>query len=119
MKSLCVAVFLSALLLITLSCSSTPPGTLAIDDIAAREAELIGQEVVVVGTAEIRTNLSTFNMFKVYQRGDFIWISFDPDNVTMPPQGLDVRVTGTLGKKKFTSLPDEQLYIDATAVNME
>jgi len=119
MKKFCVAVFLSVLLLITLSCSSTPPGTLAIDDISAREAELIGQNVVVVGTAEIRTNLSTFNMFKVYQRGDFIWVSFNPDEVTMPPQGLDIRVTGTLGKKKFTTIPDEQLYIDATSVAME
>lgn len=119
MKKFCVAVFLSALLLITLGCSSTPPGTLAIDDITARETELLGQNVVVVGTAEIRTNLSTFNMFKVYQRGDFIWVSFNPDNVTMPPQGLDVRITGTLGKKKFTSMPEEQLYIDASSVNME
>jgi hypothetical protein len=118
MKRLCVAVFLSVWLLITLGCSSTPPGTLAIDDIAERETELIGQEVVVVGTAEIRTNMSTFNMFKVYQGGDFIWVTF-PDTVTMPPQGLDVRVTGKLGKKKFTAMPDEQLYIDATSVGME
>ena len=119
MKKLCVAVFLGAWLLITLSCSSIPSGTLAIDDIFAREAELLGRNVVVVGTAEIRTNMSTFNMFKVYQRGESIWVTFNPDIVTMPPQGLDVRVTGTLGKKKFTSIPDEQLYIDATAVNME
>jgi len=119
MKMLCVAVFLSAWLLITLGCSSIPTGTLAIDDIAARESELLGQEVVVVGTAEIKTNMSTFNMFKVYQRGDSIWVSFDPNKVTMPPQGFDVRVTGTLGKKKFTSMPDEQLYIDAKSVDME
>ncbi len=118
MKKLCVAVFLGACLVIILSCSSTPPGTLAIDDISAREAELLGQNVVVVGTAEIRTNMSTFNMFKVYQGGDFIWVTF-PDTVTMPPQGLDIRVTGTLGKKKFTAIPDEQLYIDATSVDME
>lgn len=119
MKMVCVAVFLSAWLLITLGCSSIPTGTLAIEDIAAREAELIGQNVVVVGTAEIMTNMSTFDMFKVYQGGDFIWVSFNPDTVTMPPQGYDVRVTGTLGKKKFTSMPDEQLYIDATSVEME
>lgn len=119
MKKVCVAVFLSAWLLSILSCSSVPSGTLAIDDIFAREAELIGQEVVVVGTAEIRTNMSTFNMFKVYQGGDSIWVAFNPDTVNMPPQGYDVRVTGTLGKKKLTSMPDEQLYIDATIVAME
>ena len=118
MKKFCVAVFVSVWLLITLSCSSTPPGTLAIDDITAREAELLNQNVVVVGTAEIRTNMSTFNMFKVYQRGDFIWVTFNPDDVTMPLQGYDIRVTGTLGKKEFTTI-GEQLYIDATSVNYE
>ena len=119
MKKLCMAVFLGVWLCITLSCSSTPSGTLAIEDISAREAELLGQNVVVVGTAEIRTNMSTFNMFKVYQRGDFIWVTFNPDTVTMPPQGMEVRVTGTLGKKTFTTMPDEQLFIDATSVAME
>ncbi|MBN2241718.1 MAG: hypothetical protein JW793_03435 [Acidobacteria bacterium] len=118
MKKLCMVVSLIVCLLGTLNCSSTPPGTLAIDDVNAREGELLGQNVVVVGTAEIKTNMSTFNMFKVYQGGDFIWVAFDPDAVTMPPQGLDVRVTGTLGKKKFTAI-GEQLYIDAASVAME
>jgi hypothetical protein len=118
MKKLCVAVFLSSWLLVTLGCSSIPTGTLAIDDINAREAELLGREVVVVGTAEIKTNMSTFDMFKVYQGGDFIWVAFNPDFVTMPPQGLDVRATGTLGKKTFTAI-GEQLYIEATSVAME
>jgi hypothetical protein len=118
MKKLCMAVFLSVCLLITLSCSSTPSGTTPVGDLAKKETELLGQKVVVVGMAETKTALSSFQMFRVFKGGDSIWVAF-PETESMPPQGLKVRVTGTLQKKKFTGIPTDQLYIEATTVDME
>ena len=118
MKKLCVAVFLGVCLLFTLGCSSTPPGTNKIGDLVKKGSEMIGQNVVVIGTSEIRTPMSSFNMFRVYDGGDNMWVAF-PDTVSMPPQGVKIRVTGALQKKKFTGMSEEQLYIEATSVNME
>jgi hypothetical protein len=119
MKKLCVAVFLSAWLLITLGCSSTPSGTVSVSDLIKKESELLGQNVVIVGTAETRTSMASFNMFKVFNRsGDSIWVTF-PDTDSMPPQGASIRVSGKLDRKKFTGFPEDQLYIEATAVAIE
>ncbi len=117
MKKLCTAVFLSLSLLFLLSCSSTPPGTVSIADILKNTAERLGQNVVVVGMAETKTSHSSFNMFKLYDDSRNIWVTL-PESQSMPPQGMKVRVTGTIQQKEFTII-GEVFYIDATGVTME
>lgn len=105
-------------ILITPGCSSTPPGTIPIGDLVEKEAELLDRNVVVVGIAETVSAMSSFNMFRVYNRGDYVWVVF-PDTLSMPPQGEKIRVGGKLGRKKFSGISKEQLYIDATSVSLE
>jgi hypothetical protein len=118
MKKLNAAVFLGVWLLAALGCSSTPSGTIAVGDLLEKEAELLGQEVVVVGRSDIRTSMSTFNMFKIYNREDNVWVKFS-ETESMPPQGQKIRVNGTLKRQKFTGIPEEQLYIEAVDVSLE
>ena len=40
------------------------------------------------------------------------------EDESMPPQGEKIQVEGTLERKKFTSIPEEQLYINATSVSL-
>ena len=118
MKKLYVAVFLSAGLLFALGCSSAPPGMVSVGDLIAKESEYLGQNVVVVGTAETKTSMSEFNMFRIFHRNDQIWVAF-PDTIFMPPQGEKIRVTGKLNRKRFSGLPEEVAYIEATAISIE
>jgi hypothetical protein len=117
MKKLGTAVILCMWLLFSLSCSSTPSGTMSIGDIQSKGTEKLGQNVVVVGLAETGSVMSSFRMFRVYDGGDFLWVVF-PESVVMPPQGAKVRVTGLVQQKEFTGI-GKTLYIDATKVMME
>ena len=118
MKTLCLAAFLTVCLLGAMGCSSTPSGTVSVADVIKNEKELLGKNVVVVGLAETQTTMSAFNMFKVYNKGENIWVTF-PETASMPPQGMKVRVDGTLKRQKFTAIPEEQLYIEAIKFSLE
>jgi hypothetical protein len=104
-------------LLFSLGCSSIPQGTHKIEDIMANASERLGQEVIVVGTAEMRTSMATFGLFKVYQKSDYIWVTL-PEGTEDPPQGIKIRVTGTLQEKEFNII-GKVFYIEATKVLME
>ncbi len=118
MKRLCTAVFLCVGLLVAYGCSSAPSGTVAVGDVLKMESELLGQQVVVLGRAETQTAMSQFNMFKIYKGGDNLWVEF-PEMDTMPPQAEKIRVEGIVKKKKFSGIPEEQLYIEAKSVTLE
>ncbi len=107
--------FLSFLFFI--GCSSIPSGTDEIKDIMANASEKLGQEVTVVGTAETRTSMATFQLFKVYQGGDFIWVTL-PEGEENPPQGIKIRVIGTLGEKEFNII-GKVFYIEPKEILME
>jgi hypothetical protein len=117
MKKLCITVFIGFWLLISLGCSSTPPGTISIGDILDNTQEKLGQSVVVVGMAETKTSHSSFNMFKLYDDGKNIWVQFQ-ESQSMPPQGMKVRVSGIIKQKEFTIIGNV-FYIDATEVTVE
>jgi hypothetical protein len=117
MKKLSTAVILGLWLLISLGCSSTPPGTISVADLQKTAAERIGQEVVVVGMADTRTPLSSFRMFRLYNGNQYIWVA-RPESTEEPPQGIKVRVFGTLQEKEFTVI-GKAFYIQATKVAME
>ncbi len=117
MKKLSTAVLLGLWLFIALGCSSTPPGTISVGDIQKNPAERLGQNVVVVGMADTRTPLSSFRMFKLYNGTQSIWVTL-PESAEEPPQGITVRVTGTLQQKEFTVI-GKSFYIEATKVAME
>ncbi len=116
MKKLWTAAFLG-LLLLAIGCSSTPPGTISIGELQKTAASKLGQDVVVVGTAETKTSLSAFRMFKLYNKGDFIWVTI-PESEEEPAQGMKYRVSGPLQQKKF-DLIGETYYIEATSLRVE
>jgi hypothetical protein len=118
MKKFITTAFLGLWLLSSFGCSSIPSGTVAIKDLMADPEEQLGVEVVLVGTAEIRTEMSSFGMFKLYQGNDFIWVTLPEDDTEEPPQGIKVRVSGILQQKEFTVI-GEVYYILATKVAME
>ena len=117
MKKLSPAVLLGAWLLVSLGCSSTPPGTISIGDIQKNAQERLGQNVVVVGMADTRTPLSSFRMFKLYDGSRYIWVKRS-ESVEEPPQGINVRVFGTLQQKEFNVI-GKVFYIDSNKVAME
>ncbi len=117
MKKACAAALVSLLLLLSISCSSIPAGTEKITELQKNAASKLGQEVVVVGMADNKTPLSSFKMFKLYQDNDFIWASI-PEGTEEPPQGINVRVTGQVQKKKF-DIVGEAYYIETTKLRME
>ncbi|MEJ2111150.1 MAG: hypothetical protein P8Z37_14810 [Acidobacteriota bacterium] len=118
MKKLCMAFVLGIGLLIMQGCSSTPSGTISVDDLLEQESELLGRHVVVVGRSDTKTDRSDFNMFKIYNKLKNVWVEC-PGKDSMPPQAEKIRVEGTLGKKKFSGMAEEQLYIEATSVSLE
>ena len=117
MKKLFTAVSLGLWLLFSLGCSSTPPGTVSIGDVLDNIEGKIGQNVVVVGTAETKTSHSSFKMFKLYDDGKNIWVQLQ-ESQTMPPQGMKVRVSGVIQQNEFTIIGNV-FYIDATEVTVE
>jgi hypothetical protein len=116
MKKSCTAVFLGLCLLILIGCSSTPSGTIAVRDIQKDAAKYLGQTVVVVGTAEIKTPLAP-KMIRLFNEYDAVYVELS-DAVTAPPQGYKIRVTGTLkhGKRNIIGEVD---YIEAAKIQME
>ena len=117
MKKLSTAAFLGLWLLFYLGCSSTPSGTIAIGDIQKNAADRLGQNVVVVGMADTRTPLSSFRMFKLYDGSKYLWVML-PESAEEPPQGVNVRVFGTLQQKEFNII-GKVFYIQSTKVAME
>ena len=117
MKNLCTAIFLVLALLLTFGCSSIPSGTDVITDLQKKGAAAIGQNVVVVGMADNKTPLSSFRMIKLYQGQDYIWVIL-PEGAEEPPQGMTVRVTGTIQEKEFTVI-GKAVHIEATKIAME
>jgi hypothetical protein len=117
MKKVYAAIFLGLWLLISLGCSSTPPGTISIEDIQKNAQERLGQNVVVVGKTEVRTQLSSYKMFQLYSGDKNIWFS-QPADTEEPPQGTKVRVTGTLKEAEY-SITGKIIYIEATKLVME
>jgi predicted nucleic acid-binding Zn ribbon protein len=118
MKRLCIAVVLGIGLLLVYGCSSTPPGALTVNDVLDRQTELLGQHMVVVGRADTNTNMTDLNLFKIYQEYKNIWVEC-PNRDSMPPQAEKIKVEGTLQKKKFTGMMEEQLCIVATDVSLQ
>jgi len=117
MRKLIPAVILCICMLLTFGCSSTPSGTVSIKEIHQAGAAEIGQNVVVVGTAETKHNLAAFHMFRLYNKDQYIWVQV-PKTEDDPAQGMEVRVTGTVQKKTF-QLIGEVIYIEATKVGVE
>jgi hypothetical protein len=115
MKNVCAAAVLGLLLLFSIGCSSTPSGTISVSDV--QKPERLGQNVVVVGMAETKTSLSTFNMFKLYNDQRFVWVELQP-SMEMPPQGYNVRVFGTLQQKEYNVI-GKVYCIQATKIAME
>ena len=116
MKKLCMAVFLVMGLLFSFGCSSSS-GTADLGDLLEKGAAGLGQGVVVVGMAEVKTPLSSLGMFKLYDGGRSVWVSL-PESASMPPQGMKVRVTGVFGEKEFNVI-GKVFYIEAIKVAME
>jgi len=117
MKRTSAAVFLISCLLFSFGCSSTPSGTIAIADLQKDAAKHLGQNVVVVGTADIRTGALAPQMIKLYNKFDIIWVS-RAESVYSPDQGRQVRVTGVLQQKHFNVLGDIY-YIEAAKIEVE
>jgi hypothetical protein len=115
MKKLCTAAVLGLWLLFSIGCSSTPSGTISVTDV--QKPERLGQNVVVVGMAETKTNMSAFNMFKLYRGQKFVWVELQP-SMEMPPQGYNVRVSGSLQQKEYNVI-GKVYCIQATKVAME
>lgn len=118
MKKFYVAVVLCVALLLVCGCSSTPPGTVRVKDIVEKGSELLGQHVIVFGRAETNTPMKDLKLFYVYEDFDKAWVQLPQDALAMPPQAEKIRVEGTLKKKKFMTLPEEQIYIEATVVDL-
>jgi len=117
MKKFFTTAFLGLWLLSSLGCSSIPEGTVAIKDLMVNPEEQLGLEIELVGMAEIRTQMSSFSMFKLYQDNDSVWVLL-PEDTEEPPQGIKVRVSGILQQKEFTVI-GEVYYMLATKVAME
>jgi hypothetical protein len=118
MKKPYAAAFLGLLLLFSIGCSSIPSGTERIDELLKNAASRIGQDVVVVGMADTKTPMSSFKMFKIYQKNNQnIWV-LRPEGTEEPPQGVSVRVSGPLQEKEFKVI-GKVYYIEATKVRME
>lgn len=117
MKRSCTAVLLVVSLLLISGCSSIPSGTDAIRDLQKKGKDAIGQNVIVVGMADTKTPLSSFRAIKIYQDQDFIWVAL-PQGVEEPPQGLNVRVTGTIQEREFPVV-GKVLCVEATKIMME
>jgi hypothetical protein len=119
MKKLYIAVVLCIGLMLVCGCTATPPDTVTVKDILEKGSELLGQHVVVFGRAETGTPMKDMRLFYVYKDFDKVWVELPKDALSMPPQAEKIRVEGTLKKKKFTAMPDEQMYIEATVVDLE
>ena len=117
MKKLGTAVFLGMWLLFFLGCSSTPSGTVPIGELQSKGAERVGQNVVVVGTTETKTAMSSFRMFKLFDGMKSIWVSI-PESMSMPVQGMTVRISGTVQQKEFTVI-GKTICIEATKLEYE
>ena len=116
MKKLGTAVFLIWLLL-SLGCSSTPPGTDKISDLVANGASRLGQNVTAVGISETKTGFSSMMLFKLFDGSKSIWVLRN-DEIPEPPQGTKVRVVGTLQQKDLNVL-GKTILIEAKSVLME
>jgi hypothetical protein len=117
MRKLIPAVILCICILLTFGCSSTPSGTVSVKEILQNGAAKVGQNVVVVGTAEMKHPLSAFHMFRLYNKDQNIWVQV-PKTDDDPAQGMEVRVTGMVQKKTFQLIGDV-IYIEATKVAVE
>lgn len=117
MTKVCTTVLIGMLLLISVSCSSVPEGTMKIADIQKDKAAHLGKEVVIVGMSETKTSMSSFKMFKIYQGSDFIWV-LRGETSEEPLQGVDIRVTGTLKEGEF-NLIGKVLYLEASKIRVE
>jgi hypothetical protein len=116
MKKSSTAVILFVCLLITIGCSSS--GTISVHDLQpAKAAKYLGQNVVVVGSADIKTPGAPARMFRLTDKYEYIWVE-RPESASEPPQGYQVRVTGTLQKKQ-TNIFGEVYCVVATKVEME
>jgi hypothetical protein len=115
MKDLCAATVLCLWLLFSIGCSSTPSGTISVTDV--QKPERLGQDVVVVGMAETKTNMSTFRMFQLFNGQKSVWVELPP-STEMPPQGYKVRVSGTLQQKEYNVI-GKVYCIQAKMVKME
>jgi hypothetical protein len=118
MKKLFAAAFLLGLLFLS-GCSSTPSGTDKLGDVVDNAASRLGQKVIVVGSAETKTGLSTERLFKIFnEKGtQSIWVMRN-EETEEPPEAAKVRVEGTLQQKEFHII-GKVFYIDATSVVME
>jgi hypothetical protein len=116
MNKLFTAAFLFALLFL-FGCSSTPSGTDKIGDILDKGASAVGKNVIVVGTAETKTGFSSEKLFRLYDGSKYIWI-MRSDEIEEPPQGVKIRVSGTVQQKEFNVL-GKVFYIGARQVEME
>ena len=117
MTKFCAATIIGLLLLLSFGCSSTPSGTVAIEEILKNAATQLGQNVVVVGMAEIKTPNAPPRMFRIYKNNQYLWVLL-PEMASEPPQGADVRVSGTVQQKEFT-LIGKVVYIQADKVRLE
>jgi hypothetical protein len=117
MKKLSVAIVLGLWLLISLGCSSAPSGTIAVKDLKNDMAAHLGQNVVVVALTDVRTELTSFKLFKLYEGNSFVWASV-PEGTEEPPQGYKVRVTGVVQQKEFPAA-GKIYFIESTKLVME
>ena len=56
-------------------------------------------------------------MFKLYGDGENLWIKY-PESIEEPPQGVDVRVFGTL-RQEEVSIVGMVYFVDANKIVME
>ena len=117
MKKFSAAALLGLWLLISLGCSSTPSGTISVEDLKKDLAGQLGQNVVVVALTDVRTELSSFKMFKLYENNSYVWASI-PEGTEEPPQGYKVRVTGVVQQKEFPAV-GKIYFIESTKLTME
>jgi hypothetical protein len=117
MKKLCGATIIGLWLLISFGCSSTPPGTISVKDLVKNSATQVGQHVVVVGMSEIQTSNAPPRMFRVFKSSDYLWVEL-PEDASEPPEGVDIRISGTLQQKEFPLL-GKVYYIQADKVSLE
>jgi hypothetical protein len=117
MKKIFAAVCICVWLLLSIGCSSIPSGTDKIADLNSNPASMLGKNVVCVGLTDTKTTLSSFRMFKISQGSNWFWVKY-PEGAEEPPQGITVRVFGTIQESQFNII-GQAYFIQATKVAME
>ena len=119
MKNFSTAIVLGLFLIVFAGCSSAPEGAVSIKELQRTIEQRIGQEVVVVGTADLsNASMSSFRLLRLFRGNDAVWASI-PEDATSPPQGMRVRVTGVVTEEEFPGGVGRRVYVKSRSIRIE